>query len=181
MLHYKFSYFKTLQKMNILYIILKLVVCILLRVLGQVQGFRLTQHWFEYFIQTPNLTYYIYIKPISYYTVTLNACLFKYYDSVYILISITDLTNTMLQAGRSWAWFPILSLDSSIGLILPFAIALGSTQLLKEMTTRNIPGGKLLQPHCHLWADCPENVGNFTACYRHSFSLTFAPNHSAFV
>jgi hypothetical protein len=31
-------------------IFLKLVVCILLRVLGQVQGFRLTQHWFEYFI-----------------------------------------------------------------------------------------------------------------------------------
>jgi hypothetical protein len=30
---------------------LKLVVCILLHVLGQVQGFRLTQHWFEYFIQ----------------------------------------------------------------------------------------------------------------------------------
>jgi hypothetical protein len=29
---------------------LKLVVCILLRVLGQVEGFRLTQHWFEYFI-----------------------------------------------------------------------------------------------------------------------------------
>jgi hypothetical protein len=29
--------------------ILKLVVCILLRVLGQVQGFRLTQHSFEYF------------------------------------------------------------------------------------------------------------------------------------
>jgi hypothetical protein len=32
-------------------IVLKLVVCILLRVLGQVQGFRLMQHWFEYFIQ----------------------------------------------------------------------------------------------------------------------------------
>jgi hypothetical protein len=31
--------------------ILKLVLCILLRVLGQVQGFLLTQHWFEYFIQ----------------------------------------------------------------------------------------------------------------------------------
>jgi hypothetical protein len=30
-------------------LILKLVVCILLRVLGQVQGFRLTQHWFQYF------------------------------------------------------------------------------------------------------------------------------------
>jgi hypothetical protein len=33
------------------FFLLKLVVCILLRVLGQVQGFRLTQHWFEYFIQ----------------------------------------------------------------------------------------------------------------------------------
>jgi hypothetical protein len=32
-------------------LVLKLVVCILLHVLGQVQGFRLTQHWFEYFIQ----------------------------------------------------------------------------------------------------------------------------------
>jgi hypothetical protein len=31
--------------------ILKLTVCILLRVLGQVQGFRLTQYCFEYFIQ----------------------------------------------------------------------------------------------------------------------------------
>jgi hypothetical protein len=31
--------------------VLKLVVCILLRVLGQVQGFCLTQHSFEYFIQ----------------------------------------------------------------------------------------------------------------------------------
>jgi hypothetical protein len=30
---------------------LQLVVCILLRVLGQVQGFRLTQHWFGYFVQ----------------------------------------------------------------------------------------------------------------------------------
>jgi hypothetical protein len=28
--------------------VLKLIVCILLRVLGQVQGVRLTQHWFEY-------------------------------------------------------------------------------------------------------------------------------------
>jgi hypothetical protein len=36
---------------SFLLLILKLVVCILLRVLGQVQGFRLTQHCFEYFIQ----------------------------------------------------------------------------------------------------------------------------------
>jgi hypothetical protein len=34
---------------NIHTLILKLVVCVLLRVLGQVQGFRLTQHCFEYF------------------------------------------------------------------------------------------------------------------------------------
>jgi hypothetical protein len=31
--------------------ILKLVVCIMLHVLGQVQGFRLMQHCLEYFIQ----------------------------------------------------------------------------------------------------------------------------------
>jgi hypothetical protein len=36
---------------QVLELILKLVVCILLHVLGQVQGFRLTQHCFEYFIQ----------------------------------------------------------------------------------------------------------------------------------
>jgi hypothetical protein len=36
---------------NIKVLILKLVVCILLRVLRQVQGFHLTQHWFKYFIQ----------------------------------------------------------------------------------------------------------------------------------
>jgi hypothetical protein len=34
-------------------VILKLVVCILLRLLDKIQGFRLTQHWFEYFIQLP--------------------------------------------------------------------------------------------------------------------------------
>jgi hypothetical protein len=33
---------------------LKLVVCILLRVLGQVQGFRLKQHRFEYIILFSN-------------------------------------------------------------------------------------------------------------------------------
>jgi hypothetical protein len=41
-------------------IILKLVVCILLRVLGQVQGLRLKQHWFEYFIQ---YRYMLVIRP----------------------------------------------------------------------------------------------------------------------
>jgi hypothetical protein len=37
------------NKMQTPQIKLKLVVCILLRVLGQVQDFRLTQHCFEYF------------------------------------------------------------------------------------------------------------------------------------
>jgi hypothetical protein len=45
----------------------------------------------------------------------------------------------MLQAGRSRVRFPMRSLDFSIDLILP---ALGSTQPLTEMSTRNLPGGK---------------------------------------
>jgi hypothetical protein len=39
------------RDLQIITVALKLVVCILLRVLGQVQGFRLTQHCFKYFIQ----------------------------------------------------------------------------------------------------------------------------------
>jgi hypothetical protein len=45
-------------------------------------------------------------------------------------------------------------------------MALGSTQSLTEMSTRNLPGSKGLpvgvygwQPHRHLWADGLENVG----------------------
>jgi hypothetical protein len=39
------------KNFTVVFQMLKLVVCILLRVLGQVQGLRLTQHCFEYFIQ----------------------------------------------------------------------------------------------------------------------------------
>jgi hypothetical protein len=47
-------------------------------------------------------------------------------------------------------------------------MALGSTQPLTEMSTRNLPGGKgrparKAQPHRHLWADCLENVGASTS------------------
>jgi hypothetical protein len=44
-------------------------------------------------------------------------------------------------------------------------MALGSTQPLTEMSTRNLPGGGAWgwQPHRHLWADCLENVGASTS------------------
>jgi hypothetical protein len=49
----------------------------------------------------------------------------------------------MLQARRSQVQFAMRSLDFSIDLILPAAtMALGSTQPLTEMSTRNLPGGK---------------------------------------
>jgi hypothetical protein len=44
-------------------------------------------------------------------------------------------------------------------------MAMGFTQPLTEMNTRNLPGDKKAagmsgwQTHCHLWADCLENVG----------------------
>jgi hypothetical protein len=47
--------------------------------------------------------------------------------------------GTALQAGRSQVRFPMRSLKFSIDLILP---ALGSTQPLTEMSTRNLPGVK---------------------------------------
>jgi hypothetical protein len=45
----------------------------------------------------------------------------------------------MLQAGRSRILFPMRSFNFSIDLNLP--AALGSTQPLTEMSTRNLPGG----------------------------------------
>jgi hypothetical protein len=48
----------------------------------------------------------------------------------------------MLQAGRSHIWFLMRSLDF-FNLPNPFSctMALGSTQPLTEMSTRNLPGG----------------------------------------
>jgi hypothetical protein len=57
-------------------------------------------------------------------------------------------------------------------------MALGSTQPLTEMSTRNLPEGKGLQAgaydwqtHRHLWADYLENVGASTAYYKDSFTF----------
>jgi hypothetical protein len=50
----------------------------------------------------------------------------------------------MLQAGRSQVRFPMRPLDFSFNLPNPCSriLALGPTQPLTEMSTRNFPGGK---------------------------------------
>jgi hypothetical protein len=54
----------------------------------------------------------------------------------------------MLQAGSPWVQFPVRSLDFSVDLILPSAtMALGLTQPLTEMSTRNLPGGEVWLVH----------------------------------
>jgi hypothetical protein len=52
--------------------------------------------------------------------------------------------GTLLQARRSRVRIPISSLDFSIDLIIHSRriIALGSTQPLTEMSTRNLPRGR---------------------------------------
>jgi hypothetical protein len=74
--------------------------------------------------------------------------------------------GTMLQAGRSRVRFPMRSLDF-FNWPNPSSrtMALGLTQPLTEMSTRNLPGGcraagvQGWQPYCHLWDDCLEDVG----------------------
>jgi hypothetical protein len=76
--------------------------------------------------------------------------------------------GTMLQAGRSFdsRWGHWIFLD----LILPATLQpWGLLSLLTEMSTRNLPGGKgwperkAWEPHCHLWANCLENVEALTS------------------
>jgi hypothetical protein len=88
----------------------------------------------------------------------------------------------MLQAGRSRDRIPMRSLNFSVDLILP-TMALGSTQPLTEMSTRNLPGAKkrlvrnvdnltaIFEPTvCKMWE--PRRftpLRAFTACYKDSF------------
>jgi hypothetical protein len=52
-------------------------------------------------------------------------------------------SGTMLLAKRSWVRFPMREIYFSDDLILSSALwALGSTQPLTEMSTRNLPGRK---------------------------------------
>jgi hypothetical protein len=48
----------------------------------------------------------------------------------------------LVEALLSWVQFPMKSLDFSFDLILPGALALRSIERLKEMSTRNLSGGK---------------------------------------
>jgi hypothetical protein len=56
-------------------------------------------------------------------------------------------------------------------------MTLGYTQPLTEMSSRNLPVVKgdrsVRKADRHLWADCLENVGASTACWRVSFTFTF--------
>jgi hypothetical protein len=53
----------------------------------------------------------------------------------------------MLQAGRSRVRVPMRSLDFSLPNPSSCTMALGSTQPLTEMSTRNLPGGKERPAH----------------------------------
>jgi hypothetical protein len=70
----------------------------------------------------------------------------------------------MLQAGRSRFRNPIRSLNFS-NWPNPSSrnIALRLTQLLTEMSTRNLPRDIGWKPYRHLWADCLDNVGASTS------------------
>jgi hypothetical protein len=65
--------------------------------------------------------------------------------------------GAMLQAGRLQDWISMRSLDFFFNLSNPSShtLALGSTQPLTEMCTRNILGGK---GQAVLWADNPTTV-----------------------
>jgi hypothetical protein len=65
----------------------------------------------------------------------------NYFSSVEARGSVVG-WGTILQAGRLWVRFSMRLLDFAIDIILPAAMwPLGSTQLLTEMSTRNLPGG----------------------------------------
>jgi hypothetical protein len=73
--------------------------------------------------------------------------------------------GTMLQEVRSRVRFQMRSLEFfSLPNTSSRAMALGSTQPVTEMSTRNLPGGgSKVRPARHLWADCLENVGASTS------------------
>jgi hypothetical protein len=90
----------------------------------------------------------------------------------------------VLQAGRLRCRFPMSSLDF-FSLLNPSSctMALGSTQPLAEMSTRNLPGGEGVKSSRRLGlATSPPSVSRLsrkasTNCYRVSFTLTAQETH----
>jgi hypothetical protein len=104
--------------------------------------------------------------------------------------------GTMLQAWRSWVRLP-MSLDFFFNWPNPSSrtMALGSTQPLREMSTRNLPGGKgPARKADNLTAICEWTVFKMwkprhlttlwvtSACYRDSFTFFLMPEiYSSFI
>jgi hypothetical protein len=99
----------------------------------------------------------------------------------------------MLQPGRSWVWFPLMSLDFFCWPNYSIrTMALGSTQPLTEMSTRNLPGSKGWQAHKadNLTTICERTVYKMweprrltalwtsMACYGDSFTFYLSEKYS---
>jgi hypothetical protein len=91
-------------------------------------------------VTTQETTLFIFIFwDVTPYSLTDN--LLTYWISVEVCGGVVE-WDTVRQAGRSRVRFPMTSLDFYSDPILPGAMALGSTQPLTEMSSRNLPGGK---------------------------------------
>jgi hypothetical protein len=80
----------------------------------------------------------------------------------------------MAQAGRSWVRFPMRSLDLLITYPSSNTMALGSTQSLTEMSTRNLAGGVK-------GGRVERKADNLTAICELSVYKIWKPRHRAYI